>query len=657
MLTMADTGHRARRPVAPATISNAVEELGALLRAFEQCREPDIALMVRYCRARLANTLDRISADEFELMYPWGQFDALRALLRDRLHAEILMYLEPLSEEAEWVADLKEAMVHLPVGSSAAHKAFILAMLYHHPYQIRGVLGLFESVGLYTEALVNHTQRITKFFRKQGESDLYLSYMEGFFSALFDMTQTPGTRLAGTDLALRFLKGTGFGAIYSIDGSTRGFHRLKAQLMEYLAEEVHGTFLDAVLPAPELGRPRIRIGFLWHDGEARTETYVGLAHLRGLNRAMFEVHSLVFSSDFHRGVSETNLMDDITAHSDVVTHLGGRTMRGMVEAVRAADLDLLLVVNNISWGWSDYISLAAHRLARVQIVNYCCVTTTGFRNIDVWLSAEESELAEGAEAHYSETLVRMPGSVLCFDRLDFPVVVDTPFRRADAGIPDTALLFVSGANFYKLTPALTATWADLLARRPDAHLVLYPMNPNWDSRYPLSALRTRLARQLRERGVAPGRVHIVGPWPKRDTVFALLAECDVYLDSFPHTGGLSTADALVMGLPCVTLRGRFQHAIQGANALEALGLDDWVAKTPAEYVEKALRLADDPALRAALHVAMLDRLPTSALLDVEGFGVRLSDTLCDIYQRFVVNGGAGRADAAPCVDAISEVNG
>ncbi len=657
MLTMADTGHRARRPVAPATISNAVEELGALLRAFEQCREPDIALMVRYCRARLANTLERISPDEFELMYPWAQFEALRALLRNAQQGEILMFLEPLPEEEKWVADLKEAVARLPVGSAAAHKAFILAMLYHHPYQVRGSMKLLANTSVLAEDFLYCVGRAPKMFREEGNIESYMSYIENLFSFLIDFMGREGTHLAATGLATRFFTGIGFGTIYSADANACQFQKLKSQILECLTEQVHGTSLDVVPSPADLGRSRIRIGFLWQDGDARTETFVGLAHLKGLNRSLFEVQSFIFSSSFTRLVSETSLMDDITAHSDVVTHLGGRTMRGMVEAVREADLDLLFVVNNISWGWSDYISLAAHRLARVQIANYCCVTTTGFRNIDVWLSAEESELAEGAEAHYSETLVRMPGSVLCFDRLDFPVVVDTPFRRADAGIPDTALLFVSGANFYKLTPALTATWADILARRPDAHLVLYPMNPNWDSRYPLSALRTRLARQLRERGVAPGRVHIVGPWPEREAVFALLAECDVYLDSFPHTGGLSTADALVMGLPCVTLRGRFQHAIQGANALEALGLDDWVAKTPAEYVEKALRLADDPALRAALHVAMLDRLPTSALLDVEGFGVRLSDTLCDIYQRFVVNGGAGRADADPCADATSEVNG
>lgn len=655
MLTMADEGNRAQRPPSTATIRDAVEELGSLLQAFERSREPDIALMVRFARARLSGILDRISAEEFDLVYGWSVFADLRELLRNGFQGELLMFLDPLPEEAAWVADLKEAMGRLPAGSAAARKAFVLAMLYHHPYQVRGVLGLFEPPGPFMEALVDYSRRVPKMFRERGEPERFLSYLEDFCARLLDLTRRPQYRLAAMELAFRFCDGVGLGSVYSIDRSTRRFQEAKAQLLEPLTEETYGTRLDVAFPPADTSRPRIRIGVLWHDGDARTETFVGLAHLRGLNRSLFEVHSIVFSTTFNRVVSETSLMDDIVAHSDVVTRLDGQTMRTMVEGIRAADLDLLFVVNNISWGWDDYIALAMHRLARVQIVNYCCVTTTGFRNIDVWLSAEDSEPAEGADENYREALVRMPGSVLCFDRLEFPVVVDEPFRRADAGIPENALLFVSGANFYKLTPTLTETWADILARRPDAHLVLYPMNPNWDSRYPLSALRARLTRQLEERGVATDRIHIVGPWQGRESVFALLADCDVYLDSFPHTGGISISDALLLGVPCVTLRGRFQHAIQGANALEALGLAGWVAETRDDYVGKALLLAADPDLRARLHLAMLERLPSSSLLDVDAFGIKLSDTLCDIYRRFVVDSGADGIGAPVGALQTSEV--
>lgn len=645
MLKMIDNERRALHPVTSIAIEGALDEVKTLLEIYIHNPSHDICLLLQQARANLSKMLGRLSEEDLMLLYDQSVFDVMHILLRNGFYGSALIAVPHLSNETILIASVTDQTRNEPK-SIALKKSFVIGAMYLHPFRIPNVLSLLGESGAFLTDLICCVCRSPKVFQNEDDQNEYLKFLEILLSKSAASLKSPSTRISAGNVASSIAKMLSLHTIYSSEACLRDLQAMKAQFYEKLITQIHGTDLDAVLPPPDTSRGRIRIGFLWHDGDARTETFVGLAHLRGLNRSLFEVHSLFFSSSYAKATAHNSIVQDIDAHSDLVSHIGGQSMRGMVDAVRNADLDLLFIVNNITWGWSDYICLSAHRLARVQIVNYCAVTTTGFRNIDVWLSAEKSEIADGAEEHYTEALVRMPGSVLCFDRLEFPVITDKTVARLALGIPEPALLFVSGANFYKLTPALTATWAEILARRLDAHLVLYPMNPNWDSRYPLSMLRQRLARQLRERGVPTDRIHIVGPWQDHESVFALLNNCDVYLDSFPHAGGISTLDALLIGLPTVTLRGRFQHGIQGANALEAIGLDEWIVETRDAYVEKALMLADDPSLRAELHLKILERLPKSVLLDVEAFGIKLSDTLCDVYRRFAVNRLAGQNDAA-----------
>jgi protein O-GlcNAc transferase len=82
------------------------------------------------------------------------------------------------------------------------------------------------------------------------------------------------------------------------------------------------------------------------------------------------------------------------------------------------------------------------------------------------------------------------------------------------------------------------------------------------------------------------------------------ALCDVFLDSIHWSGCNSALECLSAHLPIVTLpgplmRGRHCHAI-----LQILGVTETIARSLDEYVEIAVRLARDPALRGAIRDRM-----------------------------------------------------
>ena len=76
-----------------------------------------------------------------------------------------------------------------------------------------------------------------------------------------------------------------------------------------------------------------------------------------------------------------------------------------IEQVAATELDVLFYAD-IGMDPTTYF-LAFSRLAPVQCVTWGHPVTTGIPNIDDYLSSDVFE-APGAEAHYTERLIRLP---------------------------------------------------------------------------------------------------------------------------------------------------------------------------------------------------------------------------------------------------------
>ena len=289
-------------------------------------------------------------------------------------------------------------------------------------------------------------------------------------------------------------------------------------------------------------------------------------------------------------------------------------------------------MNNVTFGFNDYVALATLKLARWQAVNFCAVATTGFPAVDLYLSGELSERGANPDDGYTERLVRLPGTCLIFEDQG-PLKSKAPRlglarRLRDRG---TATLFASGANFYKIHPELSETWARVLVASPGSRLVLYPFNPNWDIAYPVETFVRRVEAQLAGHGLDPNRIIIAGPWRDPDAVTEVLSAADIYLDSFPHSGGLSSLDAFRLGIPVVTKQGITQRENQTADLLDIMGLSRFIAATTDEYVALAARLARFPSAWAEYKIAISQKIGQADFFDTElysyGFAEKLKEAL------------------------------
>jgi predicted O-linked N-acetylglucosamine transferase (SPINDLY family) len=104
-----------------------------------------------------------------------------------------------------------------------------------------------------------------------------------------------------------------------------------------------------------------------------------------------------------------------------------------------------------------------------------------------------------------------------------------------------------------------------------------------------------------ERLIFTERLHLVA-------YLELHHRVDFILDTFPFAGLTVSALAAWMGVPTLTVAGKTPAARAGASLQHALGLDDFIAQDPEDFVQKAVALASDFGRLAEIRASMRERM-------------------------------------------------
>ena len=111
-------------------------------------------------------------------------------------------------------------------------------------------------------------------------------------------------------------------------------------------------------------------------------------------------------------------------------------------------------------------------------------------------------------------------------------------------------------------------------------------------------------------------------------------EIDIALDTYPYNGGATSADALWMGVPVITLAGERMISRQTAAMLHCVGLDSFVAENAAHYVEIAVRSAKERDRLAEIRAGLRGSVQTSAVGDASLFTRSFAECLRTIWRRW-----------------------
>ncbi len=284
-------------------------------------------------------------------------------------------------------------------------------------------------------------------------------------------------------------------------------------------------------------------------------------------------------------------------------------------ARRARELEIDILIDLGGYGDAARMSACAQRLAPVQIKwvgmqNH----SSGLSEMD-WFLTDRWETPPALEAVYSERLLRMPDGYVCYSSPTYaPDVVPAPV------LENGYITFGCFNNIAKITTRTIATWCEILASVPDSRMVL-KTHQFCDAP---TAMRFRDA--FARSGIDPSRIDTQGSSGHR-AFLASYNKIDIVLDPFPYSGGLTTCEALWMGVPTVTLPGEIFASRHSASHLSNAGFSEWVARDIADYIEIARRWARDPACLASLRKTTRARVRNSPLCDAPRYGRALGMAL------------------------------
>lgn len=364
---------------------------------------------------------------------------------------------------------------------------------------------------------------------------------------------------------------------------------------------------SAAFDAPRDPAKRLRVGLLSGSLCFHPVGWLTVAGFENLDPAAFEIVCLV----------QHGLRDPIARRFRTLASawhdVDGLTDTALAELSRALNIDILIDLGG--HGDSGRMAACAQRLAPVQVKwvgmqNH----STGMAEMD-WFITDRWETPPALRGFYSERLLPLADGYVCY----------SPPAHAPDTVPLPALTrgyvtFGCFNNLAKVTPVTIATWCEVLRRLPDARLVLKT------HQFSDAETRAEVLSAFVAHGVAASRIELRGASHHREFL-RQYNDIDIVLDPFPYSGGLTTCEALWMGVPTVTLPGEIFAARHSLSHLSNAGLPDWAATSREDYVELALRKAADLPALAALRVGLRAHVQNSPLCDAPRFGRSLGAAL------------------------------
>ena len=224
-----------------------------------------------------------------------------------------------------------------------------------------------------------------------------------------------------------------------------------------------------------------------------------------------------------------------------------------------------------------------------------------------YLIADSRHVPEGAERHYSERVIRLPDGWLCYEPPDYaPQAGPLPFER------NGFITFGCFQNPGKVNNLVLSTWAEILKAVRNSRIFLKYGNMDAEGN------RNRILDQLGSHGVEQSRLTLEDSSPHSE-LLARYNDVDIALDTFPYSGGLTTCEALWMGVPVITKPGETFASRHSLSFLTSVGATDLVADDLPDYVSKAVELANDDSRLTGLRSGLRERMAKSALCDGEKF--------------------------------------
>jgi len=359
---------------------------------------------------------------------------------------------------------------------------------------------------------------------------------------------------------------------------------------------------------------RLRVGFLSGSFRRHPVGFLTVSAMEAICKDRFELYF------YNNSIANDELTKRFRAIADSWQSIVGKSDEDLAEKIERDEIDIMIDLAGHSDGFR--LLALARRPAPVQVKWVGGqFNTSGMDAIDYFLS-DRVETPEGVDAFYTEEIVRLPDGYVCFDPPKYTPKVG-PLPAQENGV----VTFGCFNNITKVTPETIELWAKILKGVEGSRIVLK------SKALKDAGVCDQFVQQFISHGIAKDRIELRGSSPHHE-LLSEYNDIDIGLDPFPYSGGLTTVEALYMGVPVITKPGETFASRHAASHITNAGLEDWVCDTFDSYVDLAISKAGDLNSLADMRAGLREQVQNSPLCDSKRFAKNFETALRDLWKRW-----------------------
>ena len=333
-------------------------------------------------------------------------------------------------------------------------------------------------------------------------------------------------------------------------------------------------------------KEKIRIGYLSGNFCKHPIGFVISPIFSLHDRKMFKVFAYSYGPN-----DRSDVLNEIMKSVDEFVDIKGLSDAQAARKINKSRIDILIDLTGHTEG--GRMGILANRPSPFQISYLGFCGTSGAEFID-YMIVDKTLVPKKEAKFYSEKLIYMPD---CYQINDGTrkvsdetytksnLLATSKFRDAERSV-----VFCSFNRPFKFGRQLLGAWMKILKRVPKSVLVLWHESKTTDG---------NLKRFAKKEGIDPNRLIFVEGLPKEEHL-SRLSVCDLALDPYEYSGGATTANALLVGVPVITVKGYSYLSRMSDSMLHSAGLSTLIAKSLNEYVTLVVALAKNKEKLAKL---------------------------------------------------------
>ena len=326
-------------------------------------------------------------------------------------------------------------------------------------------------------------------------------------------------------------------------------------------------------------KKKIRIGYYSADFRNHATSHLIAEMLEHHNKSKFEIFGFYLGRKINNeDIWHERIKNSFDKFFDVGSLTEDQISELSIEEEIDIAVDLMVHCNN---GMENRFGAFVIGCAPIQVNFLGYPGTSGAKSID-YIIADKNLISDDTKKFYSEKIIFLPNSYQ--PNTKDTKISDKKLTKEKLGLPSEKFVFCCFNQHQKINPFIFDVWMRVLKKNHNS--VLWLLDDNIYS-------NKNLLNEGVKRGVDNNRIIFAKRLPLEEHLDRIKFG-DLFLDTFPYTAHTTCSDALRVGLPVLTLKGKSFASRVAASLLNTIKLDDLISKNLEEYEAIANKIVSDP---------------------------------------------------------------